>query len=355
MLELCYHVNKVNLHEIALHAEHDADEFRPPFSLETTKSSSKRLSPPYINAIMVCISSSQRVIDVFLGMSVEALRAAPRFLWTRLCYAVVILMKLSISASTPSSELGKVIDPEECKVLYYSERVITYMDKIATACSPKQHDISFRFLRVLNNLNFWYRKHTLQLNATGGENKTLGSDKTVLSKQEQDESASAVGVNASLDSTSFISSRPTMTPDSEGTSQESYPAPYNAEPPSHANLFQDIGKSRASNALESNPLEPAPAPAPLTQAPSWFNGLQPSPANPESGYSSTSVPNGPFDFPMELDPNFYSQLFSKELYETGVGVGDFMLTEEEGMDYTNMSDTDWANWPQLPRNFDYPG
>ena len=296
---------------------------------------------------MVCISSSQRLIDVFLGMSVEALRACPRFLWTRLCYAIVILMKLSISASTPSSELGKVIDPEECKVLYYSERVITYMDKIATASSQKQHDISFRFLRVLTSLNSWYRKHTLQLHATGGEGATLGSDKTALSKQEPEGSASAVGVSPPQDSTPFTSSRATMTPEPEAISQETYPARYKRQPPSHSNLFQDNGESCASNAFERNPLEPAPAPAPLTQAPSWFNGLQPSPANPESEYSSTSISNGPFDFPMELDPNFYSQLFTKELYETGVGVGDFMLTGEDGMDYTNMSDTDWANWPQL--------
>ena len=347
LLEICYHVNKVNLHEIALHVEHDADEFRPPFSLEATRSSSKRLSPPYINAIMVCISSSQCLIDVFLGMSVEALRASPRFLWTRLCYAVVILMKLSISASTPSSELGKIIDPEECKVLYYSERVIAYMDKIATASSQKQHDISFRFLRILTNLNFWYRKHTLQLNATGGKNRTLGSGKTALSKHEPEKLAPGVGVSDSQDSTPFMSSRASMTSDSQDTSQHSHPAPYKPQPPSQSSFFQDNGKSCASNTSEYNSLEPASAPTPLAQASSWPHDFQPSPANPESEYSSTSNPNGPYDFPIELDPNFFSQLFTKELYETGVGVGDYMLNGEDGMDYTNMSDTDWTNWPQL--------
>ena len=254
-------------------------------------------------------------------------------------------MKLSISASTPSSELGKLIDPEECKVLYYSERVITYMDEIATASSQKQHDISFRFLRVLTNLNFWYRKHTLQLNATGGENKTMESDKTVLLKQEPEKSASAVGVRASQDSTPFMSSRATMTPDSEAISPESHPAAYEAQPYGPSHLYQDNGKSRASNSFESNTLVPAPAPAPFTQAPSWSDGFQPSPANPESEYSSTSISDGPFDFPMELDPNFISQLFSKDSY--GTGVGDFMLNGEDGMDYTNISDNDWANWPQL--------
>lgn len=343
MLEINYHVNKVNLHEIALHAEHDADEFRPPFSLEATRFSSKRLSPPYINAIMVCISSSQRLLDIFLGMSVEALRASPRFMWTRLCYAVVILMKLSISASTPSSELGKIIDPEECKVLYYSERVITYMDKIATASSRKEHDMSFRFLRVLTSLKFWYRKHTLQLSATGGENKGLGPDKTALSRQEPDHSASAVGVSASQDSSPFMSSRATMTPDSQAFSQDSHPALYKPQPLSHSNFLQDNGNSRASNTFDRNLLETAPASAPMAQAPSWSNDFPPSSVNPEPEYSAVSISDGPFNFPMELDPNFISQLFSKDSY--GTGVGDFMLNGEEAMDYTNMPDNDWANWP----------
>ena len=269
------------------------------------------------------------------------MRASPRLLWIRLCYAVVILMKLSISASTPSSELGKIIDPEDCKVLYYSERVIAYMDKIATVASQKKHDISFRFLHVLSNLNSWYQKHTRQLNAMSGQNGTLESGKTALSKQEPESSASMIGVGASQDSTSVTSSRATMTSDSEAISQDSHLAPYKPQSLSDFNLLQDNSKPCTSNAFDRNALEPVPALPPLTQAPSWSNSVQPSSASPEPEYSFTSISNGPFDFPMELDPNLFSQVFDKELYEN------VMLTGEDGMDYTNMPDVDWANWPQL--------
>lgn len=331
MLEIHYHVNNVNLHEIALHADHDADEFRPPFSLEATRPSSKELSPPYVSAIMVCISSSQRLIDIFLGMSIEAVRACPRLLWIRLCYALVILMKLSISASTPSSELGKIIDPGDCKVPYYSERVIAYLDKIATAASQKkEHDMSFRFLHVLISLNSWYQKHTLQLNAASGQTGTV-------SKQEPESPASVAGVSASQDSTTVMSSRAPITPDSEAIYQDSRLAPDEAQPFSDFNLLQDTSKSSTSNAFDRNALEPTP----LTQAPFWSNSVPPSSAVPEPDYSFTSTSNGPFDFPMELDPNLLS-LFNKELYD-----GNLMLNGEDGMDYTNMPDTDWANWPQL--------
>ncbi len=305
--------------------------------------SSKRLSPPYISAIMVCISSSQRLIEVFLGMSIEAVRASPRLLWIRLCYALVILMKLSISANTPSSELGKIIDPGDCKALYYSERVIAYMDEIATVGSQKKHDISLRLLGVLTNLNFWFQKHTLQLNATSGQNGTLGSDKTALPKQKQENPASVNRGSASQYSTAVMSSRATMTSGSEAISQDRHLAPYKPSPPSNFNLLQDNGKSCTSNAFDCNSLERAQAP--LTQAPSsWSSSVQPSSATPEPEYSFTSMSNEPFDFPMEIDPNFFSQLFSKELYETSGN--SLMLNGEDGMDYTNMPDNDWANWSQ---------
>ena len=345
MLEINYHVSNLNLHEIALHADHDADEFRPPYSLEATRPTSKKLSPPYISAIMVCISSSQRLIEIFLGMSIEAVRASPRLLWIRLCYAVVILMKLSIAASTPSSELGKIIDPGDCKVLFYSERVIAYMDEIATLGSQKKHDVSFRFLRVLSNLNFWFQKQTLQLNATSGQNGTLPSGNTALSKQEPEFLTSVVGVSASQDSTPIMSSRATMTSNSEAISLDSHLTPHKPQSPSNSNLLQANDKSCTSNAFDRNPIEPAQASPPLTQAPSWSNGVQPSSASPAPEYSFTSISNEPFDFPMELDPNLFSQLFDKELYENGGG--NFMLNGEDGMDSTDMPDNDWTNWPQL--------
>ena len=268
-------------------------------------------------------------------MSIEDVRSCPRLLWIRLCYAVVILMKLHISASTPSSELGKIIDPGDCKVLYYSERVIGYLDRIATEASQKKHDMSFRFLHVLTNLNIWFQKHTLQLNATGEQNGTIP-------KQEPESLASVVGVSAFQDSTPVMSPSAPMTSDSEAIPQDSRFAPYNPQPLSDFNLLQDNSKSSTSNTIDRNALEPAPAPAPLTQAPFGYNSVQPSSAFPEPVDSYTSISNGPFDFPMELDPNFFSLSFDKEFFESNL-----TLNREDGMDYTNLPDTDWANWPSL--------
>ena len=71
-LEITYHANNIYLHEIALHPDHDAEDFRPPFSVAVNKSMSNPavgiLTPPYVNAIIQCISSSDALLETFLGM-----------------------------------------------------------------------------------------------------------------------------------------------------------------------------------------------------------------------------------------------------------------------------------------------
>ena len=71
-LEITYHANNIYLHEIALHPDHDADDFKPPFSVAVKDSIPRPptgpLSPPYANAIIQCVSSSDALIETFLDM-----------------------------------------------------------------------------------------------------------------------------------------------------------------------------------------------------------------------------------------------------------------------------------------------
>lgn len=71
-LEITYHSNNIYLHEIALHPDHDVEDFKPPFSVAVDESKPHTpagpLTLPYINAIIQCISSSDSLIETFLNM-----------------------------------------------------------------------------------------------------------------------------------------------------------------------------------------------------------------------------------------------------------------------------------------------
>lgn len=71
-LSITYHANNIYLHEIALHPDHDAEDFKPPFSVAMNDSlkhpHTGALTPPYINAIIQCLSSSDALIETFLNM-----------------------------------------------------------------------------------------------------------------------------------------------------------------------------------------------------------------------------------------------------------------------------------------------
>ena len=79
-LSITYHGNNIYLHEIALHPDHDAEDFKPPFSVAVNDSMPHppigTLTPPYVNAIIQCLSSSDALIETFLNMRYVRVRSS---------------------------------------------------------------------------------------------------------------------------------------------------------------------------------------------------------------------------------------------------------------------------------------
>ena len=337
-LEITYHTNNVYLHEIALHPDYDTEDFRPPFSITMKAASRRRLSPPYINAIMVCISASQSLIGTFLDIDIEDARASPTLVFVRVIYAVVILMKLSISASAPASGLGKVLDPEDCKVMYYAERLLAHLDTVAFFQDGKKHVLAFKFRHILSNLKAWFHKQTLHLGAQNEQVQLKGFYNTAHLSQDGVRTAPADPVDI-----------PQAMPSEYGHPTETnnlsqYPPASAAD----TNFLFESDRSLIGRAFDAD----ADA-AQASQALSFNKGIaklydgaeavQSSPDFQEPvDYSFPVAGNGLFEFPMEVDPNLFSQLVSSDLYENSGG--NVLLNGENGMEYTDMPDVDWTNW-----------
>lgn len=144
------------LHEIALHPEHDAEDFRPPFYVTSTLAKSKMtMSPAYVNAVMECVSSAQTVLKIMIDMQWETVRALPAFLYARALYALVILIKLHLSTYSPHSELGKIVDRETLMTQIYAEKTLKQMKRVAG--DDGKCILGAKFYAILGKLVGWFR------------------------------------------------------------------------------------------------------------------------------------------------------------------------------------------------------
>lgn len=147
------------MHELALHSDSSTDQVKPPFStdfLQDRMVPSEPLSAAHINALSACLTAIDDIFQTFLSMDVFSIRCLPVFTFVRVAYAVVILMKMYFSASSPASELGRVINRDNMRVAYYLEALLEKFG--ATAAEDKCRPAS-KFLLVLVMLRTWFMKH----------------------------------------------------------------------------------------------------------------------------------------------------------------------------------------------------
>ncbi len=114
-MKMTEHVLNLYMHEVALHTDHNVDEFKPPFTEENLRgageaggNSLNHLTPSHIAALSSCLTSIDGIFEAFFSLEIETIRALPVLHFVRIAYAVVVLIKMFFAAATPNSELGKV-------------------------------------------------------------------------------------------------------------------------------------------------------------------------------------------------------------------------------------------------------
>ncbi|KAL6911117.1 hypothetical protein GGI43DRAFT_379049 [Trichoderma evansii] len=157
-LRLNFNVVNLYMHEMALHSETVSEQWRPPFNTEALKDgivNSEPLSAAHINALSACLTAIDGILNTFLSMDVLSIRCLPVFNFMRVAYAVVILIKMYFSASSPGSEMGKVIHKDNMRVEYYLEALL---DKFRATAADNKCRPAAKFLVVLAMLRSWFFK-----------------------------------------------------------------------------------------------------------------------------------------------------------------------------------------------------
>lgn len=344
-LEITYHASYMYLHEIALHPDHEAEDFRPPFFIAVkfpSTQSQTTLTPPYINSIIQCISSADALLTCFLNMSVQETLRCPTLVYVRIVYAAVILIKISISTSMPSSELGKILEPGSNKIDTYLDNLLVHLRAVATLEQGGKHVLSSVFLRILTKLKLWWQhqqQHSQEgLFGTGDDVKQADESSGVLEAWEPPANEPCLDYDQeSKDYDQELHNHdrePKITfadiPPQTNQAISPYQAPLTDKP----GFFTDFGKGPSFEAYNSLNQHVSQSMLPT----SW-------PTTYASNPSYSQPTNTNYGFTMQQDPNLWTHLVNSELDPNNQ---DNWMPDADSfasMDYTNIPEFNWATWP----------
>ena len=329
------HHNNIYLHEISLHADHSPADFKPPYQVEHLRlSDAQPTTATCIDPITECINSAHFLVDTFLGMDIDALQAIPVFTYVRVSYALFVLAKLHVSASTSSSKLGDYIDRKSLKLSLYLDATVTCLGKVV---EQKGCKVPSMFLRLLMKFQTWCRNQEAQPETAKENDKIIVKtrDPDLPTHRNQTESTGSLNTSEYM----LAGSYPSATA-FQNLRKQRHAAIAQQVPQGFSNWniqLQVPFQSTNSNSGDVNSLEESVDP----NAAVFTNSVNPSVGQfrmtDEFQYTSAAA----FDDQMDLDLDFFS-LFG-ETSNTSGGLGEWVLPASHVGDMTN---------EQMPKNGD---
>ena len=118
------------IHEIAIHHDHNVDEFRPTYTDSKQPPSGSFVTTGHIDALTTCLDSAHRVLDSYLSLDLEICRATPNLVIVWNTYAEVALIKLHGVLHAPDSVFGSIFTPD-LKTDYYLEAMVAKLKEVS--------------------------------------------------------------------------------------------------------------------------------------------------------------------------------------------------------------------------------
>lgn len=147
------------MHEIAMHNEHNIDDFRPPYHSTMIEGplDPESVTQIHIASLTQCLHAAHAAFDAFLSMDIHLLRSLPTHFFVRNSYAAVALIKLYTATAAKESKNGAIFQPETLKVDSYLDKLITTLGKVAEGGMSK---VAAKFRMIFQGLRQWHLKRT---------------------------------------------------------------------------------------------------------------------------------------------------------------------------------------------------
>lgn len=118
------------MHDFAMPIDHGLENVKATNGKSSgphPKSQREVLTTAHVGALTTCLTSVHGIFDSFLAFEAPEVRNLPIFHFARLARASVVLIRMYFAATTPDSELGKVISSDHMKVEHYLRGLINLL------------------------------------------------------------------------------------------------------------------------------------------------------------------------------------------------------------------------------------
>lgn len=155
------------MHEIAMHHNHNIDDFRPPYIATPIDGppDPDNVTPAHVEALTTCITAAHSAFEAFLSMDITSLRALPTLFFVRNSYAAVALIKMYSAVSAKGSKFNAIFKTRDLKVEHYLDRMIEALTK---ACEAGMSRVAQKFTLIFNMLKSWHMKRIDSVNNGSG-------------------------------------------------------------------------------------------------------------------------------------------------------------------------------------------
>lgn len=146
-LEIHHYMILLTFCEPGLYDSHELQDFRPPYAIHTLPSAGAftRDSPQFVDARIECLDVAHNLINMFLRLTGDGLRQVPVIVFTRMMYAVVVIIKPEVF-NRPSSEVGYMSKGDHMSAIDMLRRILACL---ATAADGSRFRVPATFHAVL--------------------------------------------------------------------------------------------------------------------------------------------------------------------------------------------------------------
>jgi hypothetical protein len=158
------HVINVYMHEIALHVDHNIDDFKPPFLGDLGPDKHPDIgTATHLEALSACLTSIHKACEIFASLDRHILQCVPTLHFIRSAYVLTVLIRLHCAAAVPGSKLGQVFRPADFKIEVILDKILGQLKLAVEADSGRT---VARFLVIMTMMKTWYLKRTEGSQAT---------------------------------------------------------------------------------------------------------------------------------------------------------------------------------------------